>query len=149
MDMKQNIKIFLIALVLGMGIAFLISFKFKEPIALAINRKATYFYVGSYNSLETANTKKANYKNSLIYQDGNIYKVVIGIYYDDEVVELMSSYYNDLGISFYQGKLEVNSDFLYNIKDLELLFKASNYDYYENVNESILNLFDEYLKENI
>ena len=143
--MKQNVKIFMIALVLGMIVAFLISFKFKEPIALAINSKVTYFYVGSYNSLELANSKKNNYQNSLIYKDGNIYKIIIGVYHDKEVIELMSSYYHDLGISFYQDELKVDSSFLNNIDNYELLIKASDNSYYENINKSILKLFNEYI----
>ena len=49
--MKENVKIFLIALILGMAIAFFLSFKFQDQVAFAINPKVTYFYTGSYNNL--------------------------------------------------------------------------------------------------
>lgn len=143
--MKQNIKIFLIALIIGMIVAFFISFKFKEPIALALNSKATYFYVGSYNSLELANQKSSEYQNSLIYQDGSVYKIIIGVYHDNEVIDLMSSYFHDSGIIFYQDELKVDSSFLKNIDNYELLIKASDNNYYESINNSILNLFSEYI----
>ena len=47
MHMKENIKIFVIALIIGMAIAFFLSFKFQDDVALAINPEVTYFYVGS------------------------------------------------------------------------------------------------------
>ena len=93
--MKENVKLFLIALILGMAIAFFLSFKFKDQVAFAINPTVTYFYVGSYNSLDAASKVSQNYPNSVIYQDKDIYKIVIGVFSEDNVVDLMSSYFKD------------------------------------------------------
>mgnify|MGYP000619622357 CR=1 FL=1 len=143
--MKENVKIFLIALILGMAIAFFLSFKFQDQVAFAINPKVTYFYTGSYNNLNLAEEKKSNYPNSIIYNEDGIYKVIIGVYQDSNVVDLMSSYFKDKGITFYQEKLKVDSAFLSDISNYELLIKSSNISYYESINASILALFYEYL----
>ena len=58
MIMKENMKVFLIALVLGMAVAFFLSFKFSDDVVLAINPQVTYFYVASYNDLEKAKEKQ-------------------------------------------------------------------------------------------
>lgn len=143
--MKENVKIFLIALIFGMAIAFFLSFKFQDQVAFAINPKVTYFYTGSYNNLNLAEEKKSNYPNSIIYNEDGIYKVIIGVYQDSNVVDLMSSYFKDKGITFYQEKLKVDSAFLSDISNYELLIKSSNISYYESINASILALFYEYL----
>ena len=149
MHMKENVKIFLIALILGMAIAFFLSFKFQDDVAFAINPRVTLFYVGSYNSLDMANSKAQKYTNHFIYEDNGIYKVVIGVYQDKSVIDLMSSYFHDLGITFYQEELKVDNTFLSDISSFELLIKSSDSSYYESVNSSILNLFREYMEEKI
>ncbi len=143
--MKENVKLFLIALILGMAIAFFLSFKFKDQVAFAINPTVTYFYVGSYNSLDAASKVSQNYPNSVIYQDKDIYKIVIGVFSEDNVVDLMSSYFEDKGISFNRGSMSVDNAFLGEISNYELLIKSSDPSYYESINESILNLFREYM----
>ena len=145
MKMKENVKIFLIALILGMAIAFFLSFKFKDQVAFAINPTVTYFYVGSYNSLEVATNLSHSYPNSVVYQDEDIYKVVIGVFSEDNVIDLMSSYFTNKGISFERGSISVDNAFLGEISNYELLIKSSDPSYYESINESILNLFREYM----
>ena len=149
MNMKENVKIFLIALILGMSIAFFLAFKFQDQVAFAINPKVTLLYVGTYNNFDVANEKTLNYTSSFIYENNGIYKVVIGVYQDKEVIDLMSSYFRDKGITYYQEEIRVDSMFLKNINNYELLIKSSDSTYYESINTSILNLFHEYMSQNI
>ena len=144
--MNENVKIFLIALIIGMAVAFFLSYKFSDDVAFAINPKVTYFYVGTYNNVDDANNKARNYTNSLVYEDNSLYKVVIGIYQDKGVIDLMSSYFRDQGIVFYQEEIKVDSSFLSDISNYELLILSSDAAYYESVNTSILNLFGEYIQ---
>lgn len=146
MNMKENIKIFLIALILGMVVAFALSYKFKEPIAFALNPEATILYVASYNNIDTATSKQANYPNSVIYEEEGIYKIVIGIFSDKIVLDLMKSYFQDQGLTFYEEKIKTNSHFLQEINNYELLIKSSETSYYDTLNKSLLNLFNEYIK---
>ena len=146
MNMKENIKIFLIALILGMAVAFALSYKFKEPIAFALNPEATILYVASYNNIDTAISKQANYPNSVIYEEEGIYKIVIGIFSDKIVLDLMKSYFQDQGLTFYEEKIKTNSHFLQEINNYELLIKSSETSYYDTLNKSLLNLFNEYIK---
>lgn len=148
MIMKENVKVFLIALVLGMAVAFFLSFKFQDDVVLAINPQVTYFYVASYNDSEKAQQKQEEYAHSLIYEDNGIYKIVIGVYQDRGVIALMSSYFSDLGIDFYTDEMKVDSSFLREIENYEYLIKSSEATYYESINTTILNLFDEYISIN-
>lgn len=147
MLMKENIKIFLIALILGMAVAFFLSYKFKEPIAYALNPEVTILYVGSYNNIDTATSKQRNYPNSIIYEEEGIYKIVIGIFSDTTVLDLMKSYFHDQGLNFYEEKIKTNSTFLREINNYELLIKSSETSYYDTLNKSLLNLFNEYINE--
>lgn len=146
MNMKENIKIFLIALILGMAVAFALSYKFREPIAFALNPEATILYVASYNNIDTATSKQANYPDSVIYEEEGIYKIVIGIFSDKIVLDLMKSYFQDQGLTFYEEKIKTNSHFLQEINNYELLIKSSETSYYDTLNKSLLNLFNEYIK---
>ena len=148
MNMKENVKIFLIALIIGMAVAFFLSYKFQDQAVFAINPKVTYFYVGTYNSLDVANTKAQNYTSSFVFENNGIYQVVIGVYQDKNVIDLMSSYFLDKGITFYQEELKVDNKFLSDISNYELLIKSSDSSYYESINSSLLNLFREYMGEN-
>ena len=147
MNMKENIKIFLIYLILGMVVAFALSYKFREPIAFALNPEATILYVASYNNIDTATSKQANYPNSVIYEEEGIYKIVIGIFSDKIVLDLMKSYFQDQGLTFYEEKIKTNSPFLQEINNYELLIKSSETSYYDTLNKSLLNLFNEYINE--
>ena len=145
--MKENVKIFLIALILGMAVAFFLSFKFQDDVAFAIHPKVTLFYVGSYNQIDVAEEKALRYANSVLYENEGIYQIVIGVYSDPSAIELMSSYFRDQGLSFYQEEIKVDSTFLSDISNYELLIKSSDSSYYESINTSLLYLFDEYIQE--
>ena len=146
--MKENVKVFLIALIIGMVVAFFLSYKFQDQAVFAINPKVTYFYVGTYNSLDVANTKAQNYTSSFVFENNGIYQVVIGVYQDKNVIDLMSSYFLDKGITFYQEELKVDNKFLSDISNYELLIKSSDSSYYDSINSSLLNLFREYMSQN-
>lgn len=144
--MKQNVKIFLIALIIGMITAFIICYKFDPAvISNAIEAKITYFYVGSYNDLESATTKKNQYQNAIIYNENKVYQVIIGIYNNKECIDLMESYFLDKGVTFRKKELKVKSELLKSMQDYELLITTSSKNYYGDLNNSLLKLFNEYI----
>jgi len=144
--MKNNIKIFLIALVLGMLVSYIYCTKFDNTILTkAIESKVTYFYIGSYNNELEAENKSSRLKNSLIYNDNGIYKVIIGVYKNKDSIELMTSYFNDLGITFYKSELKINNEFIKTLSTYEALIKTNTKDNYYNINSYILKSFNEYI----
>lgn len=146
--MKQNVKIFLIALSLGMVSAFLICYKVEPTIiSNALETKVTYFYVGSYNDLTSANNKKTNFNNSLIYNENGIYKVIIGVYSKKESIELMESYFLDKGINFQKKAAKSSPELIKKMRDYELLITTSEKNFYESINNSLLKLFNEYINQ--
>ncbi len=144
--MKQNVKIFLFALILGIGVAIFINTKFDPTIITkAIDSRVTYLAIGTYNNLEEAQNKSETYEGAIVYDDKGIYKVLIGVYTEEESVLLMSSYFQDKGVNFTKGELKVNSKLINTLKSYEMLIKTSNSSYYESINNSLLQVFREYL----
>jgi len=142
--MKKNIKVFLVALIIGMITSYLIYYKYEDlNITNALESKATYFYIGSYNNLDIATLKSPNYAYA-IYKENGIYKIVIGIYTQNESIDLMETYFHNQGISFNKNTMKVASKFYKDCSHLELLIKNGNYSSYPSINESILKLFNEY-----
>ena len=121
--------------------AFYINKIDKNVIAEALSPTVTYFSVGTYNDIEMAKSKKNNYNEAIIYEDKGLYKVIIGVYSKKETVLLMQSYFKDQNIVFSEEKMKINSDFINNIENLELLIKSSDKAYYETLNKSILEIF--------
>ncbi len=146
--MKQNVKIFLIALGIGMISAFVVCYKIEPTIiSNALETKVTYFYVGSYNDINSANNKKSNYNNALIYSNDGIYSVIIGVYNKKESIELMESYFLDKGINFRKKEVKASQELIKAMRDYELLIATSDKNYYENLNKSLLKLFSEYINK--
>ncbi len=144
-NMKNNLKVFLIALIGGIGVIYFINYKFPTVITKALAPEATIFYVGAYNDLETALEKQNNYNSAVIYNKEGVYKVVIGIYNKEEVIALMESYFLDKDLTFKESQIKIDNTLLKNMENYELLIKNSNQEYYEGLNNSLLNLFKEYL----
>ncbi len=144
--MKQNLKIFLVALVIGMICAFLICYKFDPAIiSNALEAKVTYFSVGSYNNEIDAKSKQNEYNNALVFNDHNIYQVIVGVYNNKETIDLMESYFLDNGITFRKKELKVTNDLLRDMKNYELLITSSDKSYYQELNNSLLKLFSNYI----
>ncbi|MBE6154026.1 MAG: hypothetical protein E7163_00405 [Firmicutes bacterium] len=144
--MKQNVKVFFVALIIGIVSSYIFCYKYDNTIITnALESKVTYFCVGSYNNMESANNKKNNYKNALIYNKDGIYKVIIGVYKEKESIELMESYFIDKDVKFTKETMKASVDFLNVISNYELLIKTSDRSYYENINNSLLKLFNEYI----
>ena len=144
--MKQNVKVFLIALLIGFGVSILINQKFDSSlITSALESKVTIFSIGSYTNIKLANAKKESYSNSLIYNDDGIYRVLIGVYKDKTSIDLMSSYFLDNDITFNKVELKVNNNLINALKNYELLIKTSDISYYDSINNSLLQIFNEYI----
>ncbi len=144
--MKQNFKIFLIALLIGAISSYFFAYKFDNTItALAKNSYVTYFYIGTYNTLESARNKQTNYPDSLILNDNGIYKVVIGIYSNNDTIALMSSFFKDQGLTFETSTLKVPNNYLKTTTSYENLIKTSDTSLYPSINKSILNVFSTYI----
>lgn len=145
--MKQNIKVFLTALVIGMVCAFLVCYKFDPTIvSRALESRVTYFYIGTYNNEAEALSKQNSYPDSIIYNSNGLYQVIIGVYSNKDTLELMESYFLDNNIVFRKKELKVDNVLLRNMKNYELLITSSEKEYYKDLNNSLLKLFKDYIK---
>lgn len=144
--MKQNAKVFIVALVLGAVCSFIYCKYFPDSImGLASDAKVTYFSVGTYNDKTSADIKKNNYPNAIIYNQDGLYKVVIGIYTSREATELMQSYFSDSGVTYTIGEAKVNKDFKTRAAVYDTLIKSSDKETILSINNSLLKLFSEYI----
>lgn len=144
--MKENVKVFLIALVIGMIVAFVVCYKFDNTIfSNALETKVSYFVVGTYNNKEDALEKSKNINTSIIYVKNGIYEVVIGAYNKKETISLMESYFTDLGYNYKIKTLKVDNDFIRKIDTYEYLIKTSDKKYFKELNASILKEFSLYI----
>ena len=141
--MKEKIKIFIIALVIGIISSYIFYYKTDNSIIVnAIDSKATIFYVGAYSNLKDAESKSNTTINSVIYKDNDIYKIIIAEYTKKEIVELMTSYFDNLGIAFSTSNIKIDSNILKIIRNYELLIPTSDQSYYNEINKSIISLLD-------
>lgn len=144
--MKQNVKIFLIALVIGMTVSLLLCLKLEPTIiSNALETKVTYFYVGSYKSIEEAKSKEKNYANALIYNENGIYRVIIGVYSKEESIDLMDSFFLDKNINFQKKEVKASNELVKKMREYELLISTTDKKYYDNLNNSLLKVFNEYI----
>ena len=134
-------KVFLVALIIGIGGAYYVNKFDSNLIASALSPSITYFSVGTYNNLELAKEKSTSYKTAVIYESKGLYKVIIGVYSDKDTVELMRSYFKDLGYNFSENKMRISGEVRESAKNYELLIKSSDKTYYESLNNSLLELF--------
>ena len=59
----------------------------------------------------------------------------------------MESYFIDKGITFRTNTLKIDNEFIQMIFNYEVLIKTSDKNYYENINNSLLKLFNEYINK--
>lgn len=148
--MKKYLKILIVASLLGGILAFLF-FKDlnKEVIAITTKDNNIYiFQVGVFKNLDNANNFTNNFTTSLIYQDEEYYRVIVGIASNNKNKEKLEKYFEEKKINYYIKQKRVDKNYLKDIKEYEdVLIKTDKDEVIENVNSSILKEFNNYLKE--
>ena len=145
--MKEKVKIFVIALVLGMVVilGYQKYFEDKNIITLAKESKVTLIYDGTFNNLEEARKKQDEYKMAVILNDREVYRVVIGVSSSKDSLDLLTTYFDLKNIKYKTLEYKINNNFLKEIENYELLLKAGDKEYYSQVIEAMLKLLKNYL----
>lgn len=140
--MKKTLKIVLFSSLLGVVLAGLFFFNIKDK-AEAKNKPVLYaFQVGVFKSLENATSYKSRFPLGIVLQDGEYYRVYIGITANSK--ELLSNIFNKENYNYYIKELETTEEILTNIKKFdELLAKSSE----ENRILIIKNMLESYQNE--
>lgn len=140
--MKKTLKIVFFSSLLGVVLAGLFFFNIKDK-AEAKNKPVLYaFQVGVFKSLENATSYKTRFPLGIVLQDGEYYRVYIGITVDNK--ELLSKVFDRENYNYYIKELETTGEILTEIQKFdELLAKSSE----ENQLLIIKNMLESYKNE--
>jgi hypothetical protein len=140
--MKKRLMVILFALVLGGGVAY---FMFsREYVSDVVKVKVKAFQVGVFTNYDNA-LKVADRNNGIVVRDDDLYRVYVSILSSEEAVDKMRKYYDSIGLHYYLRDIEVNSEFLINVRNTEELLFRSDVDAYNIINLSVLSEFEELL----
>ena len=140
--MKKRLMVILFALVLGGGVAY---FMFsREYVSDVVKVKVKAFQVGVFTNYDNA-LKVADRNNGIVVSDDDLYRVYVSILSSEEAVDKMKKYYDSIGLHYYLRDIEVNSEFLIDVRNTEELLFRSDVDAYNIINLSVLSEFEELL----
>jgi hypothetical protein len=102
------------------------------------------FQIGVYTHYDNA-IRVAERNNGIVVNDQDVYRVYVAILSSNEAVEIMRTYYDNIGLKYYLKDITVTKEFLESIKSTEELLIISNSDTYNVINLSVLNKYEDIL----
>lgn len=142
--MKKYFKVIVIAVIIGSVIAFLFYKDIKEEVKAITNKdeQIYLFQAGIFKNYDNAAYLAKSFNASIIYQENDYYRVIIGISYNIEAMQKLEAYFNDKKVEYYIKKCHINSDFIKYIKTYEeILLKSEHDQVIDNVLNTILKQF--------
>lgn len=138
-SMKKTIKTiflaFLCGVLLSVGAIYYLGNKFS-----LINQQntVTAFQIGVYKSKENAEKVKERYPGSISVQDGDYYRVYVGVAKDKNCEILLESYFLNQNMNVYPKIVEVTKEFSNELYVYENSISKDNIEVYEKVNQEML-----------
>lgn len=143
--MKKVLVVIACACLVGGFLAYFIFNKIVIKDSGVENTKiVNAFQVGAFTNYDNA-LRVADRNNGIVVNEEKIYRVYVAILYDEDAVEKLSNYYQDIGLNYYLRKISVSSDFVDSISTSEELLIRSNSDTYTAINTSVLSKYEEML----
>ncbi len=137
--MKKNIILVFSSVLLGILFTFFILN--KENIYAKEEYTVYAFQKGAYSTYDKA-YQNINDTSAIIVNENNLYKVYCAIYKDMDLVNNMLEYYQNKNINIYLKQIKVSASFYQALEKYEeLLKKITDNKNYEQINQSILNLY--------
>lgn len=147
---KKYLKILVFAICLG-GIIAYFFYKDINKEVKAITKKeeiVNLFQVGVFKSYNNALEFSKVFNSSYIYENDGYYRVIIAASYSKEALVKLESLYKNKDINYYLKEIRVNKKFIEKLKNYEkVIIKSNKEEIIDNVNNSVLNLFDSYIKK--
>lgn len=146
--MKKYLKILLVAGICGALIAFFFYKDINKEVR-AITKKEeviTLFQVGVFKNYQNAQKVADTYPVSYIYKNEDYYRVIISLSsLKDNIIKLENIYQNK-EINYYKKEIKVTKSFIEKIASYEsILQKSYNEEVINNLESSMLSLFDTYI----
>lgn len=134
--MKKTLIIILCAISLGGGIAY---FLFNKVVAKENPNTSivSAFQIGVFTEINNAQ-RIATRNNGIVVNDNDVYRVYVAILKDQEAVNKLKTYYEQIGLNYYLKQMEVDKKFTDSISTNEELLKKSNSETYTTINTEIL-----------
>lgn len=140
--MKKLIKS-LIILLFGIFLGYYVC-ETKPLVLFKTNYKA--FQVGVYTSMDAATTYSSKYKNAIIIQDNELYRIYVAILKDKDNIESMSRYLDSQGIDYYLKDLSIDDkNFKKTIAEYENVMSNENEIVFLEINKMIMEKYKESL----
>ena len=145
--MKTYLKVVIGAIIIG-GVFAYFFYKdiSKEVIALTNkNYEVNLFQVGVFKSQDNALNYQDNFASSIIYEDGDYYRVLVGIAYHEENKVKLEAFLTNKGVDYYIKKVKMNEEFIRSLENYEtVMLKTDKEEVINNINKAMLELFLEY-----
>lgn len=145
--MKTYLKVVIGAIIIG-GVFAYFFYKdiSKEVIALTNkNYEVNLFQVGVFKSQDNALNYQDNFASSIIYEDGDYYRVLVGIAYHEENKVKLEAFLTNKGVDYYIKKVKMNEEFIKSLENYEtVMLKTDKEEVINNINKAMLELFLEY-----
>ena len=145
--MKTYLKVVIGAIIIG-GVFAYFFYKdiSKEVIALTNkNYEVSLFQVGVFKNQDNALNYQNNFDCLIIYEDGDYYRVLVGIAYHEENKVKLESFLTNKGVDYYIKKVKMNEEFIKSLENYEtVMLKTDKEEVINNINKAMLELFLEY-----
>ena len=142
--MKTYLKVVIGAIIIG-GVFAYFFYKdiSKEVIALTNkNYEVNLFQVGVFKSQDNALNYQDNFESSIIYENGDYYRVLVGIAYHEDNKVKLESFLTNKGVDYYIKKVKMNEEFIKSLENYEtVMLKTDKEEVINNINKAMLELF--------
>lgn len=147
--MKKYLKILLFSVAIGGILAYFFYRDINKEVR-AISKKeevVTIFQTGVFKDYNNALEFSKTFASSIVYKDSNYYRVIIALTYHEDVKTKLEVIYTNKEINYYLKEVRVSKDLIEKISNFEsIILKSDKEEVIDNVNNSILKLFDSYIK---
>ena len=140
--MKKFMIFVFLALVIGCSLAY---FMFSRERGLESEKvMVKAFQVGVFTNYDNA-LRVAYRNNGIVVSDEGVFRVYVAILNDEDAIDNMRRYYDEIGLNYYLKEISVSKEFLDSIKSSEKLLKDSGKEAYNVINLSVLSVYEELL----
>lgn len=140
-------KIMLVLFSITAGILFTFFVLNKENIYAKEDYWVYVFQVGAFEKYDNAVNFSDRLPSSIIVKEDGLYKIYSAIYKDTDIVNKMLVYFENNSVNIYLKSLGVSKEFYNDLLNYEeLIHNSEDINVYNKVNQSILNLYLESIK---
>ncbi len=137
--MKKMVKTILVAFALGATLSGFAIYYLQEKFELFSEKNTvTAFQVGVYKTKENAEKISKEYPDSILIQDGDYYRIYVGVAKDKNCEDLLENYFLKQNMNVYPKIIEVTKDYYNEIEFYEKNASKENEEVYKKLNGEML-----------